>query len=291
MEKTRHGKLESISGGYAIEPHSWNGIKGRAYFEGENFASSNFGGRAEGLKVLRYPNGKASFWAVGKPALSSTKAIENVHVDGHKVELIGHGWARIAGHAYYHGNRVRGVAGKITPHGAHYATDAIRGYYKGEKIDLAGQASSFKLLGGDYAGTQMFAFYNGVKVSQCVNPEKVMGDYLICMGGRVFYDGKAVSAAKCVNPKEYLGHGFLECFTTYLYNGEKLRGPSPQHNRLTVNDDGSAVDKRGKEYGESVEKEEHGDEMKKSKIDFASQEKSDKALFGSSTQSLQHLFQ
>ena len=122
-------------------------------------------------------------------------------------------------------------------------------------MDVGGQASSFKLLGGGYAGTQMFAFYKGEKSKQCVNPEKVMGAYLICMGGSVFFEGSPVQASQCINPKKYLGHGFLECYTTYLYNGQKLSGPSPQYNQLKITAHGTAVDKRGKEYGESVEKE------------------------------------
>jgi|EP00945_MAST-04E_sp_MAST-4E-sp1_P004601 hypothetical protein len=283
--------LKVLGAGYAIMPHSVSRTGGKAFFKGQEFASTRPGMRANGLKVLRSPDGKPSFWAVGKTGTIFYKGRRNNGVDGHKVKLIGHGWAQISGRAYYHGNRVRGAAGKVTPHGPHYATDAIHGYFKGKRIDIAGQASTFKLLGGDYAGTQMFAFYNGEKVGQCVNPEKVMGGYLICMGGRVFYQGKPVSTAKCINPKKDLGHGFLECFTTYLHNGEKLNGPSPQHNRLEMHGDGTAVDKRGKEYGTSIELEEEDKKETKKDGGYDASAKSKESLFGGPAHDLRHLFE
>lgn len=138
----------------------------------------------------------------------------------------------------------------------------------------------------------MFAFYHGKKVGQCVNPEKVMGGYLICMGGRVFYEGTPISTAKCINPEKDLGHGFLECSTTYLYNGQKLNGPSPQHNRLKMNGDGTAVDKRGKEYGKSIEEDEEDQkETKKGGASDADVEKPKESLFGGPAHDLRHLFE
>eukprot|EP00944_MAST-04C_sp_MAST-4C-sp1_P014827 g14827.t1 len=275
--------LKVLGSGYAMEPKSLTSFGGKAFFRGEEFARGGRASRAAGLKVLRFPDGKPSFWAVGKTGTIYYKGRRNQGIDGHKVKLLSHGWARAAGRTFYHGNWVHGVAGKIKPLGAHYATDAIHAYFKGKKMDVAGQASSFKILGNGYAGTQMFAFYEGEKVSRCVNPEKVMGAYLICMGGSVFFEGSPVQASQCINPKKYLGHGFLECYTTYLYNGQKLSAPSPQYNQLKITAHGTAVDKRGKEYGESIEKvEEDGVELKKeteNNSDAARDEKSG-SLFG-----------
>eukprot|EP00944_MAST-04C_sp_MAST-4C-sp1_P004789 g4789.t1 len=280
--------LKVLGSGYAIDPKSLNNFAGgKAFFRGEEFASGGRASRADGLKVLRFPDGKLSFWAVGKTGTIYYKGRRNTGIDGAKVKLIGHGWAHIAGRTFYHGNLVHGVAGKVKPHSAHYATDAIHAYYKGRKMDVAGQVNSFKILGRGYAGTQMFAFYEGEKVSRCVNPEEVMGAYLICMGGSVFFEGNPVQASKCINPKKYLGHGFLECFTTYLYNGQKLNGPSPQHNQLKITPHGTAVDKRGKEYGERIDNvEEDGVESKRKteenealNADAARNEKCD-SLFG-----------
>ena len=261
--------LKVLGGGYAIDLETRVNFGGKAFFRGEEFASGGRASRADGLKVLRYPGGKPSFWAVGKTGTIYYKGKRNTGIDGSKVKLIGHGWAHIAGRTFYHGNWVHGVAGKVKTHGAHYATDAIHAYFKGKKMDVAGQANSFKLLGGDYAGTQMFAFYKGKKIQKCVNPEKVMGAYLICMGS-IFFQGSPVRASQCTNPKKYLGHGFLECYTTYVYNGQKLSGPSPQYNQLKITSKGTAIDKSGKEYGESVEKEEDFELEKQPEEDKAS---------------------
>ena len=124
------------------------------HFLGEEFASGGRASRADGLKVLRFPDGKLSFWAVGKTGTIYYKGRRNRGIDGQKVKLIGHGWAHIAGRTFYHGNWVHGVAGKVKPLGAHYATDAIHAYFKGRKMDVGGQVNSFKILGGGYAGTQ-----------------------------------------------------------------------------------------------------------------------------------------
>ena len=109
-----------------------------------------------------------------------------------------------------------------------------------------GQAGSFKLIGNDYAGTQLFAYYKGEKVQGCTKPMKVFGEgYLACLGS-VFYHGERVQG--CVNPQKSLGHGYLQCQLSYVYKGEKVRHAQPTLNPLTVSKDGEVADRRGNKY-------------------------------------------
>lgn len=163
---------------------------------------------------------------------------------GQNVELLGNGWVKAAHQTFYKGVQKR-VVGSITVHGNDYATDQMDAYYKGEKMNLMGQASSFKVLGGDYAGSQSFAFYKGEKINGCTNPEKVLGKgYLKCFA-KVFYNGESIQT--CMNPKS-LGHGYLQCQMKYYHNGEPMRLAIPGLNPLTVNKDGTAADARGHKF-------------------------------------------
>ena len=52
---------------------------------------------------------------------------------------------------FYKGRQVEGVVGRLNVLGSDYATDQMNAYYHGQKMNLMGQASSFKLIGGLYA--------------------------------------------------------------------------------------------------------------------------------------------
>ena len=232
--------LTHIGGGYALSAQ-------KAFYRGKPFDKASPGHPAAGLKILKGEKGLFSNWAISELGYVYYKGEKIDSLMHQKLTLLGGGWMQTNHHqVFYKGKRVDGVVGRLNVLASDYATDQMNAYYHGKKMDIMGQASSFKLIGGSYAASQSFAFYKGEKIRGCANPERVFGsDYLKCFGS-VFYNGEKVRS--CLMPKKYLGQGYLECQNSYVYDGEKVRHAVPSLNPLSIGENGQVVDSRGKKY-------------------------------------------
>ena len=93
-----------------------------------HFDAAGPGRRANGLQVLKGPQGKFSNWA--KSALGNLyyKGERQTGLVGQDITLLGDGWAQAGHKTFYKGESTR-VVGKLSVHGNGYATDQFNGFY------------------------------------------------------------------------------------------------------------------------------------------------------------------